>query len=192
MPDIFSWLFCSTLRTASFTAAAIRSSSTSLSSCIRLSSRVMRLTSWRPVITTLTRPAPDWPVTSALASSSCIFCIFSCICCACFIRPAMPPFIMMLSSGVQGFDGVGADRRAELLDHLLHQRVVVNRLLGLALAFGALARSGLGRGFLFRANQFDAQVDGTPQVLVHRVVQTALLGGIEQRAVRRVQVQQPI
>ena len=32
------------------------------------------------VMTTLTRPAPDWPVTSALASSSCILAIFSCIC----------------------------------------------------------------------------------------------------------------
>src|SRR5690606_31072559 len=150
------------------------------------------LTSWRPVITTLTRPAPDWPVTSALASSSCIFCIFSCICCACFIRPAMPPFIMMLSSSVQGFDGVGADRGAELLDHLLHQRVVVDRLLRLALTFCALARGRLGRGFLLRADQLDTQVDAAPQLLVERIVETALLSGIEQRAVRRVQVQQPV
>src|SRR5690606_17110597 len=45
MPDIFSWLLASTLRTASLTAAAIRSSRMSLSSCIRLSSRLTRLTS---------------------------------------------------------------------------------------------------------------------------------------------------
>lgn len=41
------------------TTAAIRSSRISLSSCIRLSSRLTRLTSCRPVMTTLTRPAPD-------------------------------------------------------------------------------------------------------------------------------------
>src|SRR5690606_1302817 len=166
MPAIFSWLFFSILRTASFTAAAIRSSRISLSSCIRLSSRLTRLTSWRPFITTLTRPAPAWPVTSALASSSCIFCIFSCICWACFIRPAMPPFIMMGSSGVQGFDGVRADHRAELFNHLANQRILVDRLLGLALALGTLAGGGLGGGFLLGAHHLHFQLHAASQVLV--------------------------
>src|SRR5690606_20634689 len=175
MPAIFSWLFFSILRTASFTAAAIRSSRIALSSCIRLSSRLTRLTSWRPFITTLTRPAPAWPVTSALASSSCIFCIFSCICWACFIRPAMPPFIMMGSSGVQGFDGVRANGRAELLDHFAHQRVVVDRLLGLLLTLGTPAGGGLGGGFLFGSNDFDLQLHTASQVLVERLVHAAQL-----------------
>src|SRR5690606_26483886 len=45
MPAIFSWFCCSSLRTASLNAAAIRSSSTSFSSLIRLSSIATRRTS---------------------------------------------------------------------------------------------------------------------------------------------------
>ncbi|CRZ95072.1 Uncharacterised protein [Vibrio cholerae] len=40
---------------------------------------------------TFTRPAPDSPVTSMFAISSCSFCIRSCICWACFIRLPIPP-----------------------------------------------------------------------------------------------------
>ena len=40
---------------------------------------VTRLTSCRPVISTLTRPAPDWPSTSIAAIASCAFFMFSCI-----------------------------------------------------------------------------------------------------------------
>src|SRR5690606_35828760 len=186
MPAIVSRLFFRILRTAASTAAAIRSSRISLSSCIRLSSRLTRLTSWRPFITTLTRPAPAWPVTSALASSSCIFCIFSCICWACFIRPAMPPFIMMGSSGIQGFDGVRADHRAELFNHLANQRVLVDRLLGLSLTLGALTSSGLGGCFLFGAHDFHVELHAAPKVLVQCLVHAAQLGGIEQGALGRL------
>src|SRR5690606_3092089 len=150
----------------------------SLSSCIRLSSRLTRLTSWRPFITTLTSPAPAWPVTSALASSSCIFCIFSCICWACFIRPAMPPFIMMGSSAIQRFDGVRANRRAKLLDHFVHQRVVMDRLLGLLLTLGTPAGGGLGGCFLFGPNDFDLQLHSAPQILIQRPVHAAMLGRV--------------
>src|SRR5690606_9955613 len=193
MPAIFSWLFASILRTASFTAAAIRSSRMSLSSCIRLSSRLTRLTSWRPFITTLTRPAPDWPVTSALASSSCIFCILSCICCACFIRPAMPPFIIVGSSTgrvltMQGFDGIVADHRGELLNHLQHQRIALDRGFRLALALGTTARGGLGRGLLLGFANLDIDRQGAPQVLIQSVVDAPLLGRVEQRAVGRIQM----
>src|SRR3990167_6307250 len=197
-PDILSWLLASILRTASFTAAAIRSSRISLSSCIRLSSRLMRLTSWRPVIPTLTRPAPDWPVTSALASSSCIFCIFSCICWACFIRPAMPPFIMVIvlgnqgvNLGIYGFDAVRANNRGELLNHLLHQRIAVDRLFRLALAIGTLTCRCLRRGFLLGRAQLDLQVQFASMILIQGIIQTTLLGRIEQRTVPRIEMQQP-
>ncbi len=87
---IFSCEVASALRTASLKAAATRSSSRSLSSpsASRLGSMVTRLTSFLQVMTTLTRPAPDWPSTSIRASCSCIFFMFSCICWACFISPA--------------------------------------------------------------------------------------------------------
>ncbi|EWM37544.1 hypothetical protein D043_2390B, partial [Vibrio parahaemolyticus EKP-021] len=45
-------------------------SSISLSSSIKLSSMSTRRTLWLPVIVTLTRPAPDSPVTSIFAISS--------------------------------------------------------------------------------------------------------------------------
>src|SRR5690606_31870354 len=92
-PDIMSRLASSTRRTASFTAAASRSSRISLSSLNTDGSMVTRLTSWPPVITTYTSPAPTSPVTSALAIFSCAFCICSCSCCACFIRSPTFGFI---------------------------------------------------------------------------------------------------
>src|SRR5690606_14226446 len=181
--------------TASLTAAAIRSSSTSLSSVSRLSSMVTRRTSWRPVITTDTRPAPDWPVTSAFANSSCIFCIFSCICCACFIRPAMPPFIMSVSSGrsglFQGFDGAFSDHCRELLHQLLNQRIGLDRLFGCLLTLRTIPSSRLSRGFLLGFLQLDHQLQGTTVILIERLVQPSLLGGVKQRTLRRVQVHYP-
>src|SRR5690606_7429200 len=92
--DIFSWDVASALRSASLTAAATRSSSMSLSSASRLGSMVTRLTSLRQFITTLTRPAPDWPSTSIEASCSWTFFMLSCICWACFISPASWFFII--------------------------------------------------------------------------------------------------
>src|SRR5450830_518812 len=95
MPDIFSCDVASALRTASLKAAATRSSSMSLSSASSDGSIETRLTSFLHVMTTLTRPAPDWPSTSISASDSWAFFILSCIAWACFIRPASWFFIMM-------------------------------------------------------------------------------------------------
>ena len=53
------------------------------------------LTSWRPFMVTLTRPAPDSPVTSALAASSCIFFIFSCMAWACCMRELISKSIIV-------------------------------------------------------------------------------------------------
>src|SRR5690606_20838672 len=61
--DIFSWVAASTLRTASLSAAATRSSSISRSSMTD-SSMDTRRTSYLQVICTLTMPAPDCPSTS--------------------------------------------------------------------------------------------------------------------------------
>ncbi len=85
---IFSLLTASARRTPSLKAAATRSSSMSLSSSSRLGSMATRLTSCLQVMVTFTRPAPDWPSTSIVASSSCAFFRLSCIAWACFIRPA--------------------------------------------------------------------------------------------------------
>lgn len=65
---------------------------------------VTRFTSWRQVMVTFTMPAPAWPSTSMEPSSSCIFCMFSCICWACFIRLPNPPLIICLLL-LHGFDG---------------------------------------------------------------------------------------
>ena len=71
-----------------FMAAATRSSSMSLSSARSEGAMLTRLTSGLPVMTTVTRPAPDWPSTSIVASSSCAFFRLSCIAWACFMSPA--------------------------------------------------------------------------------------------------------
>ena len=83
----------STLWTASLTAAAIRSSSISLSSPISPASMRTERTSCRPVIVILTMPAPASPSTSIEASSLCACCMSSCSFCACFINSPSPPFI---------------------------------------------------------------------------------------------------
>src|SRR5690606_7346003 len=69
-------------------------------------------------------------------SCSCTFFMFSCICCACFIRPASCPF-MVSSLSLCGFDVAHAS--TEVADQLLHERVALDllhcaRLLQLALA----------------------------------------------------------
>src|SRR5690606_2381088 len=97
---IFSWVVSSALRTAALKAAATRSSSMSLSSPSRLGSMVTRLTSCLQVMTTFTRPAPDSPLTSMLASSSCAFFMLSCIAWACFMRPASCPLLNMVLPSV--------------------------------------------------------------------------------------------
>ena len=76
---IFSVEVSSALRTAALNAAATRSSSMSLSSASRLGSMVMRFTSCLQVMVTLTRPAPDSPMTSMLPNSSWAFFMLSCI-----------------------------------------------------------------------------------------------------------------
>src|SRR6185503_10888757 len=96
-------------------------------------------------MTTLTMPAPDCPSTSVEASSSCTFFMFSCICCACFIRPASCPFMMSLRSRVAAslsrFDR--AHPRAHV-DELPHERVVLHRVDRARLFLFALARRHLG------------------------------------------------
>src|SRR5690606_29642009 len=103
----------------------------------------------------------------------------------------MPPFIMSVSSvfgvlagGIDRFDAVVAHLGGELLNHLLHQRVGMDRCLGAALAFRTATGSGLRRGFLLGLAQFDTQSDAASLLLVQGIVETALLGRIEQRTVR--------
>src|SRR6185295_17590618 len=132
----------------SLKAAATRSSSMSLSSASRLGSMVTRFTSCLQVIVTFTRPAPDCPSTSMVASSSCAFLRLSCIACACFMRPASWFFIMVVFSwnvsvwSSVRLDGAGHDACRLVLRHQrLHEGVVVDDLFGLD-----LPPLGLGRG----------------------------------------------
>src|SRR5882672_7453232 len=120
--DIFSWTAASTLRAASLTAAATRSSSMSLSSASKDGSMLTRLTSCLQVIVTLTMPAPDCPSTSIEASSFWSLRMFSCICWACFIRPAICSFIEM-SPSAHGLDRGLDDSRIEILDQVAYERV---------------------------------------------------------------------
>src|SRR5690606_21891841 len=78
--------FSSSFLTTSLMAAAIRSSTTSLSSVSRPSSSSTFTTSWRPFMCTRTRPAPDSPMQTVLAASCWAFCSCSCIWRACFIN----------------------------------------------------------------------------------------------------------
>src|SRR5207248_373345 len=88
---IFSCTRASTLWTASFTAAAIKSSSISRSSPTTVGSICTRFTSCRPLIMTLTIPPPDSPVTSMLAISAWAFSMLACMAWACFIRSLKLP-----------------------------------------------------------------------------------------------------
>src|SRR5260221_6106788 len=130
-------------------AAITRSSSMSLSSPTRLGSIATFFTENLHVITTFTRPAPDWPSTSIFASSSWAFFMFSCICCACFIKAPSPPFIMSSPLVAVGFahrilgraNGSRDHFRAEIAHELAHERIFLDRFGGARLALGFLFRS---------------------------------------------------
>src|SRR3954451_323135 len=158
---IFSCEVSSALRTAALKAAATRSSSMSLSSPSRLGSMVTRLTSCLQVMTTFTRPAPDSPLTSMVASSSCAFFRLSCICCACFIRPASCPLLNMVVSLVFGgwFDAARHDFRPKVPLHLLHERIVEDDLLRFLLPQGRGDRVA-ACGAVSDGAYLDREVDG--------------------------------
>ena len=84
------------------------------------------------------------------------------------------------------------DDRTELLHHLLDERVCVDRILSLALTVDTPTGCGLGRGFLLGLDQLDGDGQRALMVLVQGIVEAPLLGRVEQRAVGRVQVQQPV
>src|ERR1700761_4736938 len=145
-PPSFDLLASATLLTASFMAAATRSSAISGSSANSLRSMVTRRTSWAPLIPTVTRPPPALPVTSSLAISSCARFMSSCMRCACCISWPICP--LMIFSG--DFSFIGGERlRLERLDRLrddlgaeltlqgLHQRIVVDGFFGGRLRFFA-------------------------------------------------------
>src|SRR5436305_10260019 len=155
----FSCEVSSALRTAALKAAATRSSSMSLSSASKLGSIATRFTSCLQVIVTFTRPAPDSPVTSMLASSSCAFFRLSCIAWACFMRPASCPLLNMVSPSVR-FDAARHDFRAKVPHHVLHERVFQDDVLG-----GLLARLRRRRVAPRRAVGDDADLDGQLHVV---------------------------
>src|SRR5436190_3395429 len=163
---IFSLLTASARRTPSLNAAATRSSSMSLSSPSRLGSMATRLTSCLQVMVTFTRPAPDWPSTSIVASSSCAFFRFSCIAWACFISPASWPFIMVPAPrSSQRLDRAGDDARGLVLrQQRLDERIVVDLLLGTCLALAARLGGALGGGV-----DRDAGLELEPHRHAHRL-----------------------
>src|SRR6185295_10916685 len=154
MPDIrpenFSCTRASTFRTASFTAAAIRSSSISLSSPSVVASICTARTSCRPFIVTRTIPPPDSPWTSSWPSSACAFCMSACICCACFIRFPSPGFMVLLScTSVERLDRVGDKGGAQSFLERPHGRIVLEfdsrRLQSFLRSLRQLARRRLRR-----------------------------------------------
>src|SRR5258706_10039720 len=170
--DIFSWTAASTLRTASLIAAATRSSSMSLSSASKDESMWTRLTSCLQVIVTLPMPAPDWPSTSTEASSSCSLRMFSCICWACFIKPAicalteMPPSLCRLDRGLD-------DGRVEILDEVANERVPGDcggRSIARAVAGGFPYRHGQAHGLA------EAFLQGSAKLLLEAPFREVLRG----------------
>src|SRR5437764_638560 len=110
----------------------------SLSSESRLGSMATRFTANLHVIVTFTNPAPDWPSTSVVASSSCTRRMFSCICCACFISAPIPPFIIASSFPARRcvaaffirLDRGGHHFGPEIADQITHERIGLDRLGG--------------------------------------------------------------
>jgi len=68
----------------------------------------------------------------------------------------------------------------------------VDRILSLALTVDTPTGCGLGRGFLLGLDQLDGDSQRALMVLVQGIVEAPLLGRVEQGAVGRVQVQQPM
>src|SRR6185312_13573126 len=170
--DIFSCTFASTLWTASFTAAAMRSSSISRSSPITAGSICTRRVSCRPLMVTFTIPPPDSPTTSSAAISSWTFCMLACMACACFIRLLKLPFIWL--SSFYGSNSLGDGRRAETLAKPLHTWVGLEgaaRSIGLFLG-GTLV--GLRRGLSLWRDCRELQPNGLAVVLRQRLGQLLL------------------
>src|SRR4028119_1069492 len=91
MPPSLPCMASSTLRPASLTAATIKSCNISTSPSLTASGSILiEVTSFVPLICTVTTPPP---AVASTTSASISFCIFSCICCACFIICCMfiPP-----------------------------------------------------------------------------------------------------
>src|SRR5437879_9142777 len=143
--DIFSCTAASTLRAASLIAAATRSSSMSLSSRSKDGSMLTRLTSCLQVIVTLTIPAPDCPSTSTEASSSWSLRMFSCICWACLINPAICAFIEMPPSPY-GLDRGLDDGRIEILDQIPYECILAD-------CSGRPIAGAVAGGFFYRHGQ---------------------------------------
>src|SRR3989344_3342932 len=156
-PAIFSSVVFSTLRTASFMAAAIRSSSTSLSSCNRVGSICTRLTSWRQVMVTLTMPPPLLPVTSMVASCSWALRRLSCIACACFMIFPNPPFMSSSSLSDLGPNRSRVDPGAEFFLQRAHVGVLDNSLHRRLLALVLQAALFLRRSFHGRSAEIYLQ-----------------------------------
>src|SRR3989338_1373231 len=181
-PAILSCAALSALRAASFTAAAIRSSTTSLSSCNRAGSTCTRRTSWRQVMVMLTSPPPDDPVTSMLASSSCALRRFSCMACACLRILPNPPFIPPSRLRLGPY-GARVDPGVEALLQGAHVRIVLDRVHRRLLALVLGARFFLGRRRLRRFPDDDFQTDGATVILFERPPQRLLpLLAVQSRA----------
>src|SRR3954471_12326039 len=149
----------STLFTASFTAAATRSSSISRSSDAAWGSICTRFTSCLPFIVTLTMPPPDSPITSIEAISSCAFLRLACICMACFIM-FPPPRIEVSFLLFRGPHRLRVQRRAESRLHLAHRGIFLERALRGIEGFRRAALDVLRRGLRYfgALDEFDLHV----------------------------------